>query len=116
MKQLIGSIKDSSTRIQTLEQNFAQEVQSLQQAISTTDKNVHLLNTRIPNIEVASSASTTEAVSVAVELKLANIDAAITGLQSEPTPRPSTQRRNEISGSVLEVKPEAFERAHRAII
>eukprot|EP00959_Pyramimonas_sp_CCMP1952_P033394 700987-Pyramimonas_sp.AAC.1 len=65
MKQLIVSIQDSNTRIQVLGQNFAQEVQSPQSAISTTDKNAHLLNTRISTMEMNSAAALNEAVAIA---------------------------------------------------
>lgn len=100
-----------------LEQNFAQEVQLLQSAISTSDKNVHLLNTRIQTIEKNSTTALNDAVATAVDIKLKSIDAAIAELKSTPTPRSSApKQRTGSSGPVHEAKHAVLERAHRVII
>ena len=111
MKQLIGSIHESTSRIQILGQNMAQEVQSVQQAISTTEKNVHLLNSRLAGLEETTQSSISEAVNIAVDLKMSKIDAALAELKSTPTPRSSNPVR-----AAPEARQEVLERAHRVII
>ena len=117
MKDLIVSIKDSNNKIQVLEQNFAQEVQSLQTAISTSDHNVNLLNTRIQTIEMNSTTAITEAVATAVDIKLKSIDEAIAELKSTPTPRSlASSQRPGNTRPVSDAKQSNLERAHRVII
>eukprot|EP00959_Pyramimonas_sp_CCMP1952_P032962 691530-Pyramimonas_sp.AAC.1 len=94
MKQLIEGIRTSNYRIEAMEQNFAQEVQVLQSAISNTDKNVQSLNFKLQTLEASTAVSIQEAVAAAVDTKLKRIDATLCELQSTPTPRSgSTARR-----------------------
>ena len=82
MEQLIGDIGDPNARIVSLEQNFAQEVQSLQLAITVTDQNIQKLNQRIATMEADQKDSINAAVAAAIDINLEGINNSIVELSS----------------------------------